>query len=182
MIDFLWGGFLLHSSRKHTGMRSRIVTSRTREMHKARQRNRSNEAAQSCRVPEPMTRPGACRHQRSTPASAMRATGATAHHRGTISAHARLARNRHVTRRVVAMRPSSSGRRWRRDNSCQGTAAHRRGTGASLIQAVSCIPYAVYPACISGYVRHQREIIASDKVHAPADSRQRDQNSIVPRS
>ena len=104
----------------------------------------------------PMTRPRASRDQRPTPASAMRVLGATADHRGTISAHTRLARNRHVTRRVIAMRPSSSGGRWRRDNSCQATSAHRRGTFASSIRVASHIPYAVCQECRSWYaMRHE---------------------------
>jgi len=168
MIDFLCGGFLLHSSRKHTGTRSRIVTSRTREMRKARRRHRSNEAARSGRVPVPDDSARASRDQRPTPASDMRILGATVDHRGTISAQIRLARNRHVTRRVIAMRPSSSGRRRSSDNSCQDTAAHRRSTFASSSQAASLIPYAVYEACPSEQVmRHERVMENSLLHHGP---------------
>ena len=213
MIDFLGGEFRLHSSRKRTGTRSRIVTSRTREMRNARQRNRSNEAARRYRVPVPDDSARASRHQWSTPASAMRAPGATAHHHGTISARTRLARNRHVTRRVIA-------------------SAHLGQAGVGgvtiLVRALPRIdaararprfkPFHAYPML---YVQHalpamcrvmrpvtehgllhqgpgtiecssarleapgpwgNAESHASDKVHAPPDSRRRGQNSIVPRS
>jgi hypothetical protein len=165
MIDFLCGGFLLHSSRKHTGTRSRIVTIRTREMRKARRRHRSNEAARSGRVPVPDDSARASCDQRSTPASDMRILGATVDHRGTISAQIRLTRNRHVTRRVIAMRPSSSGRRRWRDNSCQDTATHRRSTFASSSRAASLIPYAVYMACPSEQVLGHERVMENSVLH-----------------